>query len=67
MMNNPQQIFAMYNQLRNNPSQILGSLGIPNNIINNPQAILQHLMNNGRVTQDQCNQAVKMANSFKNK
>ena len=67
MMNNPQQIFAMYNQLRNNHSQILGSLGIPNNIINNPQAILQHLMNNGRVTQDQYNQAVKMANSFKNK
>lgn len=67
MMNNPQQIFAMYNQLRNNTSQILGSLGIPNNIINNPQAILQHLMNNGRVTQDQYNQAVKMANSFKNK
>lgn len=67
MMNNPQQIMAMYNKLRNNPAQILGSLGIPGNIINNPQAILQHLMNNGRVTQDQYNEAVRMANSFKAK
>lgn len=67
MMNNPQQIMVMYNKLRNNPSQILGSLGIPGNIINNPQAILQHLMNNGRVTQDQYNEAVRMANSFKAK
>lgn len=65
MMNNPQQLFAMYNQLRNNPSQILGKLGIPSNIINNPQAILQHLMNNGSVTQEQYNNAVRMANNFK--
>ena len=62
-MNN--QIMAMYNMLRNDPSRILGSLGIPGNIINDPQAILQHLMNNGRITQDQYNEAVKMANSFK--
>ena len=62
-MNN--QIMAMYNMLRNDPSRILGSLGIPGYIINDPQAILQHLMNNGRITQDQYNEAVKMANSFK--
>ncbi len=65
MMNN--QIMSMYNKLRNNPSQILGTLGIPQNIINNPQAILQHLMNSGRITQDQYNEAVRMANSFKSK
>ena len=67
MMNNAQQILAMYSQLRQNPTQILGSLGIPNNIINDPQSILQHLMNNGSVTQDQYNQAVRMANSFKSR
>lgn len=67
MLNNPMQIMAMYNRLRNNPMQILGSLGIPSNIANDPQAILQHLMNNGRVTQDQYNEAVRMANSFKAK
>ena len=65
MMNN--QIMSMYNKLRNNPSQILGTFGIPQNIINNPQAILQHLMNSGRITQDQYNEAVRMANSFKSK
>lgn len=63
MMNN--QLFAMYNQLRNNPSQFLGTLGIPNNIINNPQAILQHLMNSGSITQQQYDNAVRMANSLK--
>lgn len=67
MLNNAQRLLTMYNQLRNNPSQILGSLGIPTNIINDPQAILQHLMNNGSVSQDQYNQAVRMANSFRNK
>ena len=65
MMNNIQNIFAMYNTLRQNPTQILGNLGIPNNIINNPQAVLQHLMNNGSVSQEQYNQAVRMARNFR--
>ena len=65
MMNNPQQIMQMYNALRSNPMRILGNLGIPNNIVNDPQAIVQHLMNNGKVTQEQYNNAVRMANSFR--
>jgi hypothetical protein len=64
---NMNQIFNMYNQLRQNPMQMLGNLGIPQGIANNPQAILQHLMNNGRISQEQYNQAVRMANDFKNK
>lgn len=65
MMNNVQNIMKMYSSLKQNPTQYLSGLGIPSNIINDPQAIIQHLMNNGSITQDQYNQAVKMANSFK--
>lgn len=65
MMNNVQNLLTMYNTLKQNPIQFLSGLGVPNNIANDPQAILQHLMNNGRVTQDQYNQAVRMANSFR--
>lgn len=54
----------MYNHLKQNPMQILGNLGIPNNIIGNPQAILQHLMNNGSISQEQYDRAVRMANDF---
>lgn len=64
-MNNVQNLLQMYNTLKQKPVQILGGLGIPNNIINDPQAIIQHLMNNGSITQDQYNQAVRMANSFR--
>ena len=63
MTNN--QILAMYDRLLQNPMKILGNLGIPNNIINDPQAILQHLMNSGKITQDQYNQAVRMASNFR--
>lgn len=55
----------MYSQLKQNPTKILGGLNIPNNIINNPQAIIQFLMNNGSVSQDQYNNAVRMAKDFR--
>ena len=64
-MNDVQQMLQMYNAFRNNPSQLLNNVGIPQNIMNNPQAILQHLMNSGKVSQEQYNQAVRMANSFR--
>ena len=57
-MNNPMQ---MLNQIKNNPMQFLGQLNIPQNIMNDPNAIIQHLMNNGKITQEQYNQAVNMA------
>ena len=59
-MNNPIQ---MISQIRQNPIQFLASKGlnIPQNIANNPNAIIQHLMNSGKVSQEQYNQAIKMA------
>lgn len=60
-MNN---IFAMYQQLRQNPMQLLARrFNIPNNVnINDPYAIIQHLLNTGQVTQQQYNRAMSMRN-----
>lgn len=60
-MNN---IFAMYQQLRQNPMQLLAKrFNIPNNVnINDPNAIIQHLLDTGQVTQQQYNRAMSMRN-----
>lgn len=51
---NPMQ---MLNQLMSNPVQFLASrrLNIPPDISNNPQAIVQHLLNSGQMSQDTYN------------
>ena len=63
MMNNPMQ---MLQQLKANPIQFLQSRGynIPTNL-NDPNAIIQHLMNSGQVTQERYEQARQMATRFK--
>lgn len=62
---NPMQMMAQVQQLRANPMQFLQQAGfnVPSNL-NDPQAIIQHLMNSGQVTQAQFNQAQQMARSF---
>lgn len=62
-MNDP---ISMLRQLQSNPIQMLMQRGmnVPQNM-NNPQQIIQHLMNTGQISQEQYNWAVKMANSFK--
>ena len=64
MMNNPLQ---MINQIRQNPIGFLMQRGInvPQNIANDPNAIIDHLMKSGQITQEQYNNAVKMAEQFK--
>jgi hypothetical protein len=55
----------MLNQVKSNPMSVLGQkFNLPKNI-NNPQDIIQHLMNTGQVTQEQYNQAMNMAKQFK--
>lgn len=39
-------------------------VNVPQNIANNPEAITQHLLNSGRFTQEQYNNAVKEANKL---
>lgn len=59
---NPMQ---MLTQLKSNPLGMLRQAGynVPDNI-SNPQAIIQHLMNSGQLSQAQFNQAQQMARSF---
>lgn len=49
----------MIQQFSNNPQQILRQFGIPENL-NTPQDVAQYLMNSGKVTQAQVNQANNM-------
>lgn len=59
-MNN---ILNMISQFRQNPMQMLmQKYKIPQNM-NNPQEIIQHLLNSGQVTQDQVNRAMQMRNN----
>jgi len=63
-MNNPFQLMQMLGNLTQNPMQILSQCGlnVPNNL-NNPQEIIQHLLNTGQISQDQVNQAQQMQNN----
>ena len=62
---NPMNPMQMLSQLRSNPLAMLQKAGynIPQNL-NDPQAIIQHLMNSGQITQQQMNNAQRMANQF---
>lgn len=59
-MINP-QMMQMVNQLKSNPMSVFGRMGMPQNIMNDPNAIIQNLMNRGMVSQQQYDAAVKMA------
>jgi len=61
MQNN---IMQMLMQLKSNPMAVLGQrFNLPQNM-NDPNAILQHLLNTGQVSQSQVNQAMQMRNMF---
>lgn len=60
MTNIPQMLLS----LKNNPSAFLSRFGIPSNMMNDPNAMIQFLMNNGKITQEQYNNAVKKAQSM---
>ena len=56
---------AMLNQLKQNPLGVLRQYGfnVPQNL-NDPNAIIQHLMNSGQIDQQTYNQARQMAQNF---
>lgn len=63
MMNN--QMLTMLQQLRSNPMQILSKrFNLPQNLPNNPQDIIQHLLNTGQISQAQVNNAMQMKKQF---
>lgn len=61
---NPMQLFA---QFRSNPMQFFmqRGLNIPANMANDPNAILNHLMQTGKITQQQVNAAYQQMGQFK--
>lgn len=67
MVGNMKDIMDMYNRFRQNPLQMLQQrFNIPQNVnIQNPNDIIQHLLNTGQVTQNQVNQAMSMRNQLR--
>lgn len=61
-MMNINQVMQMYQQLRTNPAQLLAQrFNIPQGMnMNNPNEIIQHLLNTGQVSQAQVNQIMGM-------
>ena len=55
----------MYNQLRQNPMSILTKrFNIPDTVdMNDPNAIIQHLINTNQVSQTQVNNCMQMKNN----
>ena len=65
-MNNPINFIQMLSQMKSNPMAILGrKFNIPQNL-NNPNDIIQHLMNTGQISQASYNQANTMAKQLQN-
>lgn len=69
-MNNPMmpQMMQMLQQFKTNPMQFLiqRRLNIPAGVpMNDPQAILNHLVSTGQVSQQQINSAYQMAQRFR--
>lgn len=67
MVGNMKDIMNMYNRFRQNPMQMLCQrFNIPQNInMQDPNDIIQHLLNTGQITQNQVNQAMSMRNQFR--
>lgn len=65
MAGNLNDIMNLYSQLKQNPMQLLSQrFNIPQNInMQNPNEIIQHLLNTGQVNQSQVNQAMGMKNN----
>ena len=66
MVGNMKDIMDFYQKFRQNPIQLLNQrFNIPQNVnLSDPNAILQHLMNTGQVTQDQINQVMQVKNKI---
>ena len=62
LLNQSNNMAGALKALQSNPVQFLlqQNLNVPNNIGNNPQAIVQYLVNSGQVSQQQVNQAKQM-------
>lgn len=63
----PNNMLQMLAQIKSNPMAVLGQrFNLPQNL-NNPNDIIQHLLNTGQVSQAQVNQAMQIKNMFGNR
>ena len=61
---NPMQIMSMLSQFKQNPMSILSQrFNLPQNM-NNPQDIINHLLNTKQINQQTIDQATQMKNQF---
>lgn len=70
MGGNQPNMMQMVQQLKANPMQFLmqRKFNLPQNIdTSNPQAIINHLVQSGQISQEQMNRAYSMAKQFGNK
>ena len=65
-MNNPVQLMQALQQFKANPAQMLlqRKLNVPQNMMNDPSAIINHLLQTGQISQDQINAAYQMMQRF---
>ena len=66
MNGNSMNLMDQMRMLRANPIQFLMQrrLNIPDSLQNNPQGIVQHLLNTGQMSQDQFNQLQSYVNKY---
>ena len=63
MAGNMNDLMNMYQQMKMNPVQFLSKrFNIPPDA-NDPNAIIQHLLNSGQVSQDQVNRVMNLRNN----
>lgn len=62
-MNN---LFNQFQTFMQNPMSFISKLNIPQQYMNNPNDVIQYLMNTGRLSQEQYNQAVSKAKELEN-
>ena len=60
-------LMGVVQQLKANPVQFLlrNRFNVPQNLVNNPEAIMNHLLSTGQISQQQINNAYQMAQRFK--
>lgn len=58
-MNNPMNLMQMFQSFRANPAQFLiqRKLNVPQDLMNDPNAIINHLLRTGQISQEAVNRA----------
>jgi len=66
-MNNPVNPMQLFQQFRSNPAQFIMNrrFNIPQNLMNDPNAMIDHLLKTKQIDQNAVNQAYQVMGQFK--